>query len=62
MASFSLNWFLGILTVELWVVAYALVFWSEIRVRIGTALFARRPRRDRHDLSGAVFLIDREMG
>ena len=45
MIAFSLNWFLGILTVELWIVAYSLVFWSEIRGWISMNLFGRRPRR-----------------
>jgi hypothetical protein len=52
MIGFSVNWFLGILTVELWVVAYALVFWSDIRGWIGMALFGRRSRR------GAVMRMD----
>lgn len=45
MADFSLNWFLGILTVELWVMAYALTFLPEIARWFATALFGRRGRR-----------------
>jgi hypothetical protein len=30
MMAFNLNWFLGVLAVELWVASYAIVFWPEI--------------------------------
>jgi len=48
MAGFSLNWFLGILTVELWVMAYALTFLPEISRWFVTVLFGRRARRGGH--------------
>lgn len=29
--SFNLNWFLGVLAIELWLAPYLLMFWPEIR-------------------------------
>jgi hypothetical protein len=41
MIGFSLNWFLGVLAVELWVAPYLLVFWPDI----AEAWQRRRQRR-----------------
>lgn len=42
MFGFSVNWFLGILTVELWVAAYVVVLGPEIGRWIATRIAGRR--------------------
>ncbi len=46
MPEINLNWFLGVLSVELWVVSYLIVFWSEV-VGAWHAWWFKRRRRAR---------------
>jgi hypothetical protein len=41
MVSINLNWFLGVLAIELWIAPYVIVLWPEI----SAAWYARRAER-----------------
>ena len=48
MPEINLNWFLGVLSVELWVVSYLIVFWSDVVGAWHAWWFKRRARQAAH--------------